>query len=189
MALNGYWIAHKEGDMASLINEPQMQRADSAVADMPQNIDGDRGGNWEKLGDAARRLGVSEITLRRRVKAGRLQHDFRGGRYFVFIPSGVNARHFLDSQESDAGSSAQGSMRPSENILGPYPGHAAGKSSERLTQHSPAGPNADQILAIVKIELQQKQLEIDRLTRELQDQVTLNEALEAALEEATSRGI
>jgi hypothetical protein len=58
-----------------------------------------------------------------------------------------------------------------------------------LTQHSPAGPSSDQILAIVKIELQQKQLEIDRLTRELKDQVTLNEALEAALEEATSRGI
>ena len=181
MTLAGHCkIADKEGDMSSPMQEPERQIEMHA-------------GNWEKLGDAARRLGVSEITLRRRVKAGRLQHDFRGGRYFVFIPSGVNARHFLDSQESDGGFSANAALRPRENILGPYPGNAAGQTaahaSERLTQHAPAGPSADQILAIVKIELQQKQLEIDRLTRELQDQVTLNEALEAALEEATSRGI
>lgn len=173
--------------MASLIQEPERQ------IEMLS-------GNWEKLGDAARKLGVSEITLRRRVKAGRLQHDFRGGRYFVFIPDGVNARHFLDSHEMDSNAVDQASGRAPESILGPYPGHrpfqrANGvkpgeeKTASVVSQGSPVGPSSEQILAIFKIELQQKQLEIDRLTRELKDQVTLNEALEAALEEATSRGI
>ena len=42
-------------------------------------------GSWLKLGEAAHALGVSEITLRRKVKCGKIPHDFRNGKYFVYL--------------------------------------------------------------------------------------------------------
>jgi hypothetical protein len=44
-------------------------------------------GRWVKLTEAAHLLGISEITLRRRVKGGKIPHDFRDGKYYVFIDS------------------------------------------------------------------------------------------------------
>lgn len=42
-------------------------------------------GQWFKLADAAQELGVSEITVRRKVKAGQLKAILRNGRYIVFL--------------------------------------------------------------------------------------------------------
>ena len=38
-----------------------------------------------KLGDAAHHMGLSEITLRRKVKAGSVLHEFRNGKYIVYV--------------------------------------------------------------------------------------------------------
>lgn len=40
-------------------------------------------GKWFKLNDAARMLGVSEITLRRKVKAGKMKYEFQNGKYYI----------------------------------------------------------------------------------------------------------
>ena len=40
---------------------------------------------WMKLTDAARFLDVSEITLRRRIKAGQIPCEFKNGKYFVYV--------------------------------------------------------------------------------------------------------
>lgn len=42
-------------------------------------------GHWIKLSDAAQMLQVSEITLRRRVKSGKVKSEIRDGKYYVFI--------------------------------------------------------------------------------------------------------
>lgn len=41
--------------------------------------------SWLKLGEAAFALGVSEITLRRKIKAGRIPFELREGKYFVLV--------------------------------------------------------------------------------------------------------
>lgn len=41
--------------------------------------------SWLKLGEAAFALGVSEITLRRKIKAGRIPFELRDGKYFVLV--------------------------------------------------------------------------------------------------------
>lgn len=53
-------------------------------------------GYWLKLGDAAHALGVSEITLRRKVKCGKIPHDFRSGKYFVFLYKDETTGRFLE---------------------------------------------------------------------------------------------
>jgi excisionase family DNA binding protein len=40
---------------------------------------------WLSIREAALRLGTSELTIRRRIKDGRLQHRLEGGKYFVFL--------------------------------------------------------------------------------------------------------
>ncbi len=42
-------------------------------------------GNWVKLHDAAELLAVSEITLRRKIKSGKLISELRDGKYYVFL--------------------------------------------------------------------------------------------------------
>lgn len=42
-------------------------------------------GNWFKLHDAAELLSVSEITLRRKIKTGKIKSELREGKYFVFL--------------------------------------------------------------------------------------------------------
>lgn len=52
------------------------------------NTDQSGAGRWMKLTEAAFALGISEITLRRRIKAGRLPFEFRDGRYYVLVREG-----------------------------------------------------------------------------------------------------
>ncbi|APJ02564.1 hypothetical protein [Silvanigrella aquatica] len=42
-------------------------------------------GQWLKLNDAAQLLQVSEITLRRKLKSGKLKSEIRDGKYFIFV--------------------------------------------------------------------------------------------------------
>lgn len=42
-------------------------------------------GCWLKLQEASQALGVSEITLRRRLKAGKLSYEMKDGRYYVYL--------------------------------------------------------------------------------------------------------
>lgn len=67
----------------------------ASKSDQPQE------GAWMKLGEAAQALGVSEITLRRRVRSGRLPYDFRAGKYFVFVPHALDRNVFLDGPGAD----------------------------------------------------------------------------------------
>ena len=176
-------------------------------------------GKWLKLSDAAKTLGVSEITLRRRVKCGRLAFDFRGGKYYVFIPDGIEASHFLDAPDAPAvaaarpvPASAQSRDRASQaaNLLRPcagqfdlqVPAHASPRETRSGDAQSMApqssqipgvaqaalnGPTPDQIIAILKIELGEKDREIICLKRKIADQTTLIAALEASLESFISQ--
>jgi hypothetical protein len=47
----------------------------------PFNMEEQNG--WYKLGDAAYLLGISEITLRRKLKTNQILHQFRNGKYLV----------------------------------------------------------------------------------------------------------
>lgn len=109
-----------------------------------------------KLGDAAQKLGVSEITLRRRVKSGKLPFDFKSGKYYVFLPNDADKNVYLDQPgqgmafqdgpESEQGSgpvqmsaSADSWARPTDrlqqaaNILRPYSdGSASSPQSLKL---------------------------------------------------------
>ncbi|KAB8030785.1 helix-turn-helix domain-containing protein [Fluviispira multicolorata] len=42
-------------------------------------------GHWLKLNEAAQLLQTSEITLRRKVKSGKIKSEFRDGKYYIFI--------------------------------------------------------------------------------------------------------
>lgn len=68
---------------------------------MASKSDHPQDGAWMKLGEAAQALGVSEITLRRRVRSGRLPYDFRAGKYFVFVPHVLDRNVFLDGPGAD----------------------------------------------------------------------------------------
>ena len=65
-------------------------------------------GHWIKLNDAAQMLQVSEITLRRKLKSGKIKSEIRDGKYFVFIKDTeykekkndlINFEHYLAEKE------------------------------------------------------------------------------------------
>jgi hypothetical protein len=152
-------------------------------------------GKWLKLGEAAHTLGVSEITLRRRLRAGSLAYEFRSGKYFVFVPNGADANLGAEQQPALNGrmrhqprpgfhppssSLPLGRALASQDLV--YPGS---KESAEIPAPIGDGPSHEQIIAILKIELREKEKEIQELRRALTDQETLNDALEAALAEMT----
>lgn len=47
-------------------------------------------GNWVKLNEAAQILSVSEITLRRKIKNGKIKHQIKDGKYFVYLDQNNN---------------------------------------------------------------------------------------------------
>ncbi len=51
---------------------------------------------WMKLGEAAFALGVSEITLRRKVKLGKIPYEFRDGKYFVLLKKDAGTGKYMD---------------------------------------------------------------------------------------------
>lgn len=53
-------------------------------------------GCWLKLVEAAQALGVSEITLRRKIKGGKIPHDFRNGKYYVYVHNDSHSAAYSD---------------------------------------------------------------------------------------------
>ncbi len=51
---------------------------------------------WMKLGEAAFALGVSEITLRRKVKGGKMSHELRDGKYYVLLKKDRETGKYLE---------------------------------------------------------------------------------------------
>ncbi len=51
---------------------------------------------WMKLGEAAFALGVSEITLRRKVKGGKISHELRDGKYYVMLQKDPETGKYLE---------------------------------------------------------------------------------------------
>ncbi len=174
-------------------------------------------GSWLKLGEAARAFGVSEITLRRRVKSGKLPYDFRAGKYFVFVPDDVSQGpqlNSIDSEElakpvfSESSLDSSGDrLQTAADILRPYAQaevDALANSSSKLSQPEPRetseegrrvkpgltlkGPSTDQVVSILKTELAVKEKEITELRRQLADQKTLIDVLEAAYQEVQAGG-
>ncbi len=151
----------------TLLHEPTEGGVPKA-SHAPSVSTGRLNGRWLKLADAAHSLGVSEITIRRRVRLGRLQHEFRDGRYYVFIPEGVGVELL--------GGPMFAAENPRSTLPAPAPAPGPRVSSP--------GPSPEQVAEILSIELREKEKELAGLRRALADQITLNEALEVALAEA-----
>lgn len=141
-----------------------------------------------KLGEAAQALGVSEITLRRRVRSGRLPYDFRAGKYFVFVPQALDRNVFLSGPGIDEEPVLVPALEPRKslsdsteraaaaaNILRPYAREPEDKAQLRIS-----GPTGDQVMAILKTELMEK----DREISSLKGSVT---RLEAELEQMSAK--
>ena len=116
-------------------------------------------GTWIKLNEAAHKLGVSEITLRRRIKTGKIPHEFREGRYYVFLsenePRGKEMSGEMESQRLRTLSTLpQGFGQPSRDLI--------------LTE-----------LKRMKVEIERRDQFIRKLQRQLEDQQTLIRLLEA----------
>lgn len=111
-------------------------------------------GTWIKLNDAAHLLGTSEITLRRRVKSGRIPYEFKNGKYYVFIKPG-DAQQFKFSPPEITNHSEQ---------LSPTMGH---RSSTNLSHQNKIN------------ELEKCILD---LRRQIADQQSLIDVLEEALQ-------
>lgn len=63
--------------------------------------------NWMTIREAALALGVSELTIRRRIKDGRLAHRLINGKYYVApqeTPGTLEARDELETEELEASS-------------------------------------------------------------------------------------
>lgn len=56
-------------------------------------------GRWFKLAEAAQLLGVSEITVRRRAKAGQLKSILRNGRYLVQLEENTELGLYVGTSE------------------------------------------------------------------------------------------
>ena len=69
-------------------------------------MDSDQAGDWLPLREAAARLGISEKTARRRVKAGQLQGRQQGSQHGpawqVHLPTRVDTAGTVDGQGSQA---------------------------------------------------------------------------------------
>jgi hypothetical protein len=68
---------------------------------------------WMKLGDAAYALGVSEITLRRKVKCGKISHEMRDGKYYILLQKNPETGKYLDSNPENYVSTLAQTTSPS----------------------------------------------------------------------------
>jgi excisionase family DNA binding protein len=67
--------------------------------------------NWMTIREAALALRVSELTIRRRIKDGRLAHRLINGKYYVApqeMPGTLEARDELETEELEASSRRSG---------------------------------------------------------------------------------
>jgi len=119
-------------------------------------------GLWLKLGDAAHALGVSEITLRRKVKCNKLAHDFRHGKYYVYLYKDDATGHFYEPGQLEqpyrgasggpqfSGGGLQGAGVETDVLMRTVPSHVSHARSGTLPvislrdARSPHAPNMEQ---------------------------------------------
>ncbi len=111
--------------------------------------------SWVKLHDAARQLGVSEVTLRRKIKGGKIPYEFREGRYYVYLGDAPWTEPPADKA-------------PRRQSPGALP----------LVAPSPKGDTEE----VIRLRAY-----VRKLQRTLEDQQTLIDALESALQGAARR--
>jgi hypothetical protein len=114
---------------------------------------------WFKLVDAAHLLGISEITLRRRLKANQIAHQLRFGKYLVLL-----------KKHPSTGQWNTNSFQQSESQL-----------QELRTLAKPNG-NADLPIMENNTRISKCEQEISQLKRQLADQETLIQFLEQSME-------
>jgi len=142
---------------------------------MPGNI-------WLPIAEYAGKYGVSISTLRRRIKAGQIQYNFKDGRYLLqdSPASTKGAQGFQSKQASAAGNSAPPTMSAGQS--------ADAKAVNRLVEKareedaSPVLATANRLLNEIKkayaLILQEKESQILHLREELADLKTLVRVLE-----------
>lgn len=159
-------------------------------------------GSWLKLGDAAHVLGVSEITLRRKVKCGRIPHDFRNGKYYVFLYRDEATGHYYDptgapepalsapqvsrttahgprTTAQDPRTTAQNPRTPTHQL--PSINLRTAVQQNPMQIQKPSAPT-DEELQTLQALLEQKEQELQGLRRTLEDQQTLIAFLEESLD-------
>lgn len=154
--------------------------------------DGNTGG-WLKLCDAARALGVSEITLRRRVKGGIVPHDFRDGKYYVHLQRDASGRLRLDEGSSGYPTpDTCGMMGRSETPTSTLPRFSSHTASPGLrhagvpSAASLAASTESAVLELMRIVKNQERT-LQALQRELEDQQTFIALLEENVQELLKR--
>jgi hypothetical protein len=163
-------------------------------------------GSWLKLTDAAHFLDVSEITLRRRIKAGQIPCEFKNGKYFVYISEetddeshSVSERENLRPLRSStlpikhfAPKFMAESPRPAPRRAMPEPTHSTshephffeeefGASRMRPTPRHENRPDNSSLNRNAQPE-PSLQIEVQQLRRMIEDQQSLISMLEEAVE-------
>ncbi|MCA2961036.1 MAG: hypothetical protein IOD12_12340 [Silvanigrellales bacterium] len=150
-------------------------------------------GYWLKLGDAAHALGVSEITLRRKVKCGKLAHDFRGGKYYVYLHKDDATGRFFEPEETLDSRQPRYERTPVGHLSSSSGTTLAPSLTTRLSSTLPSisirdtrqspdvdfeGRTAHQRVLALEEALVQKDALVQGLRRTLEDQQTLIAFLE-----------
>jgi hypothetical protein len=115
---------------------------------------------WMKLGEAAFALGVSEITLRRKVKLGKIPYEFRDGKYFIRLKKDEESGKYVDGS-------------PVNYV-------------HTMRDNAPFSVEFETRVEVLRQELSAKEKTIRELRRIVEDQATLISFLEQAVGEPTS---
>ena len=150
-------------------------------------------GGWLKLGDAAHALGVSEITLRRKVKCGKIPHDFRNGKSFVYLYKDEKTGKYFDpSGNADTASYLAPfenfqrlNQLPSININSGIP-LAQIRNEENLSDLEMRLEQAEDEVLSLQHSLELKDATLQNLRRNLEDQQTLIVFLEETVKRVGS---
>lgn len=126
-------------------------------------------GRWYKLAQAAQLLGVSEITVRRKAKAGQLKAILRHGKYMVHLEEDAELGLFIGMNEQPATPTlAMNSDRRSQFS-------ELARSAEKPNQHTTR--SQDEFLQTLKRTIEDQQTliasledSISRLSRKLADE-------------------
>jgi len=121
---------------------------------------------WLKLSEAANRLGLSEITLRRRVKNGQILNEFREGKYYVNLPNETTENKNIFKPE----------ITPIKNSEPKF----KNKPTLSSLQQKPSSIELQQ-LAQLRAALTEKISTIESMKRKIENQETLINVLESRL--------
>ena len=161
-------------DYRDSINHPTGRRQQHQ-----QQLSAERG-EWLKLSDAAYSLGVSEITLRRRIKSGRLQSELRNGKYQVYLEIDPSSGEYLEPSHTPSEEpNPTGRFTALQKKISTLPRQESAFVTNPLDNPSTAQASLiqRQMNQVLK-KLETQSLEIAELRRQLEDQQTLISLLE-----------